>query len=91
VSQRGFDAPFLDSFNAIRESEPACGTAMQLGARVIVEDITTSPIFAGSKALDVLLAAQVRAVQCTPLVSRNGRTVGIFSTHYRKPQRPDDR
>jgi PAS domain S-box-containing protein len=91
VSQRGFDAPFLDFFNVVRESEGTCGTAMQRGARVIVEDITTSPVFAGTKALDVLLAARVRAVQSTPLVSRIGRMLGIFSTHYHAPQRPGER
>jgi PAS domain-containing protein len=59
--------------------------------RVIVEDVTLSPIFAGTPALAVPLAAGVRAVQSTPLVSRSGRPLGMFSTHYRVPRRPDER
>src|SRR5215468_5251382 len=38
----------------------------------------------------MLLKASVRAVQSTPLVSRSGKPLGVFSTHYRKPQRPDE-
>jgi PAS domain S-box-containing protein len=49
-----------------------------------------SPIFAGNPALDVLLAAGVRAVQSTPLVSRSGQMLGMFSTHYRVPRRPSE-
>ena len=41
--------------------------------RVIVEDVTTSPIFAGIPALKVMLSAGCRAVQSTPLLTRAGR------------------
>ncbi len=58
--------------------------------RVIVEDVQPSPIFTASD-LEILLRAGVRAVQSTPLVSRSGRLLGMFSTHYRTPRRPDDR
>jgi GAF domain-containing protein len=55
---------------------------------VIVVDVATSPVFVGKPTLDILLAADVRAVQSTPLVSRSGRIVGMFSTHYCAPRRP---
>jgi PAS domain S-box-containing protein len=64
---------------------------MQSGERVVIEDVTVSPVFVGTPALDVLLAAGVRAVQFTPLVSRSGQLVGMLSTHYRAPRRPADR
>jgi len=35
--------------------------------------------------------AGVGVVQSTPLFSRSGKPVGIFSTHYRKPHRPHER
>jgi PAS domain S-box-containing protein len=38
-----------------------------------------------------MLAAQARAVQATPLITRTGRLLGMFSTHYRTPQRPAPR
>ena len=43
VVHRGFEAPFLDFFNTVHEGRAACGTALQRGARIIVEDVTTSP------------------------------------------------
>lgn len=91
VAQRGFEAPFLDFFNQVHDGLAACGTAMESGTRVIVEDVATSPIFAGTPALDVMLAANARAVQSTPLVNRAGHLLGMFSTHYRSPQRPSER
>src|SRR5262249_32730575 len=91
VASRGFERPFLEYFNAVHKGEAACGTAMQRGERVVIEDVTTSPIFVGTPALDVLLAAGVCAVQTTPLVSRSGRLVGMLSTHHRQPFRPADR
>jgi PAS domain S-box-containing protein len=92
VSQRGFEAPFLDFFDAVHKGPgAACGTALQTGERVIIEDVMESPVFAGTPALEVLRAAQVRAVQSTPLVSRSGRMLGMFSTHYGLPHRPGAR
>jgi two-component system CheB/CheR fusion protein len=91
VASRGLDRPFLDFFDEVHEGEAACGAALRTGERIVVEDVTTSPHFAGSSSLDVMLSAGARAVQTTPLVSRSGRLVGMLSTHYRTPQRPGDR
>jgi two-component system NtrC family sensor kinase len=88
VAHRGFDAPFLAFFNTVHEGLAACGAALQRGERVIVDDVAASPLFVGSPAGDVMLAAQARAVQSTPLITRAGRVLGMFSTHYRTPQRP---
>ena len=88
----GFTAPFLEFFGDVQEQQAACGTALERGERVIVDDVTSSPIFIGTPSLGVLLDAGVRAVQSTPLVSRSGRVLGMFSTHYHHaPARPDDR
>jgi PAS domain S-box-containing protein len=91
VASRGFEKPFLEYFNSVHEGQAACGTALQRGERLVIEDVTTSPVFIGTPALDVLLAAGVRAVQTTPLVQRNGQLVGMLSTHYRTPRRLADR
>ena len=68
---------------------PAAAPAQ--GERVVVEDVASSPIFAGTPALAVMLEAEARAVQSTPLVSRSGKLLGMFSTHYRTPRRPTER
>jgi PAS domain S-box-containing protein len=92
TAQRGFDRPFLEFFASVHGEQAACGAALQRGERVIVDDVLNSPIFAGTSALDVMIAAGARAVQSTPLVSRSGRVLGMFSTHYRRaPQQPSGR
>jgi PAS domain S-box-containing protein len=88
---RGFDAAFVDFFNTVQHGSAACGTALDRNERVIVENVAESSIFAGTTALEVMLTAQARAVQSTPLVSRSGQTLGMFSTHYVAPQRPSER
>jgi GAF domain-containing protein len=85
--QEGFEEPFLHFFKEVNHREAACGTALKLLERIIVEDVRESPIFAGTEALDVLLKAGVRAVQSTPLVAE-GCIVGMISTHYRVPTYP---
>jgi PAS domain S-box-containing protein len=88
VVHRGFQAPFLDFFNSLKQGHAACGTALRDSQRVIVEDVAKSPIFVGSQALKVMLEAGARAVQSTPLIDQSGQMLGMFSTHYRAPRRP---
>jgi transcriptional regulator with GAF, ATPase, and Fis domain len=91
VGQRGFAPPFLDFFQHIHHGEATCGTALQRGKRVIIEDVTESPVFVGKPSLAVMLESNVRAVQSTPLVGRSGRVVGILSTMYSRPTYPTPR
>jgi PAS domain S-box-containing protein len=90
-AQRGFPDWWVDFWNQGSGTPGTCGAALECGERVIVEDVERSPIFAGTRALEMQLKAGVRAVQSTPLLSRAGKLVGIFSTHWRRPGRPDER
>ena len=67
AAQQGFDRPFLDFFAAVKDDESACGRALQTGQRVIVEDVRTSPVFAGKPAHAVMLKAGLRLVCSTPI------------------------
>lgn len=90
VAQRGFDSPFLEFFRHVRGPESACGTALLEGERVVVEDVRTSPVFSNA-ARAAMLEAGARAVQATPLLTRSGQVLGMFSTHYHTPSRPGER
>lgn len=85
VAQRGFGSDFLTHFAMVRDQDCACGTAMQRGSRVAISDVEDDPIFRGTHSRDVLLRADVRSVQSTPLIGRSGELIGIISTHYRHP------
>jgi PAS domain S-box-containing protein len=91
VAQRGFPDWWVKFWDEVPAGEGACGRAIARRERVIVEDVAASPIFRDTPGLDVQLRAGVRAVVSTPLVSRSGTPIGMFSTHYRRPQRPDTR
>ena len=90
--QRGFDAEFLEFFATVGDDHRgACGAAMSVGQRVIVDDVAGHPLFSDTEVGEVLGRAGVQAVQSTPLWSRAGELVGMLSTHYRHPRRPDER
>lgn len=85
---RGFHEPFLQFFNRVHEGRAACGTALKTGRRVVVPDVANSSIFSTSDCLEILLDANVRAVQSTPIVGKSGRIWGMLSTHYRNVNQP---
>jgi PAS domain S-box-containing protein len=89
VAQRGFDHDFLDHFSTVDDDGAACGRAISLGRRVVIEDVLTDPGFARHRA--IAAAAGFRAVQSTPMFSRSGAPLGMISTHFREPHRPQAR
>ncbi|AKB49440.1 Sensory transduction histidine kinase [Methanosarcina barkeri str. Wiesmoor] len=90
VASRGFPKWWLDFWDSVSVGNGTCGTALGREEKVIVEDIEQSPIFVGTPALEIQLKAGIRAVQSTPIVSRSGRLLGMFSTHYKKPHKLQD-
>lgn len=89
VAARGLPAEWLDSWSHGSVGRGVCGTALfERRARVIVEDVEASPIFAGTPELEAHRLAGVRAVQSTPLFSRTGEPIGVLSTHFRTAGRP---
>ena len=63
-----------------------CGTAAHTGETVIVEDITTDPLWVNSK--DLVSAHGLRACWSVPLKSKVGGVLGTFATYHRMPYRP---
>ncbi len=87
---RGFRHWWVEFWKTTAAGRGTCGAALDQVQRVIVEDVTQSPIFTGTPELEMQLKAGVRAVQSTPLLSWSGKLLGMFSTHYKTPGRPDD-
>lgn len=68
-----------------------CDAAAEKNARVIVEDVAQETAFQGTVELAIVLEDGIRAIQSTPLVTREGRLLGMLNNHYRVPGRPSDR
>ncbi|HXR94265.1 MAG TPA: PAS domain S-box protein, partial [Rhizomicrobium sp.] len=70
------------------ESESSCGAALRSQRRIVVPDVETCAAMANTQDLEFYRKSGFRAVQSTPLVSRDGRLLGMISTHWRAPHQP---
>jgi PAS domain S-box-containing protein len=86
IAQRGFQKDFLEHFGNVDDDSSACGRAMKLRQRVIIEDVETDPGYTPHR--DIAASAGFRAIQSTPLFSRGGKFLGMLSTHFRRAHRP---
>jgi CheY-like chemotaxis protein len=84
----GFPQEFMERYPTIQTDAPtACARAFRGQERVVVEDIHRDPDFAKLGGT-VCESFGFTAVQATPLRGRNGRMLGILSTHYDRPYSP---
>jgi PAS domain S-box-containing protein len=87
--QQGFEQDFLDHFREVSAiDDSACGRALRKYERVIIEDIEHDAGFAPHR--QIARAAGFRAVVSTPLIRRDGKVLGLLSTHFGSVHRPTD-
>jgi hypothetical protein len=89
AAQHGFGAEFLEYFTVVDDDRSACGRAARECAQTVIADVSLDARFAPHR--DIAAASAFRAVQSTPLIGRNGRLLGVVSTHYPRPYRPPAR
>jgi signal transduction histidine kinase/ActR/RegA family two-component response regulator len=87
--ETGFDREFLDEVRSVPPGGGACGTAFAERRQVVVEDVTTDPVFASYRA--AAGRAGFRSCHSTPLVTRRGDIVGVLSVFFAGPRRPSER
>lgn len=85
----GFDEEFLAAINPFPSGMGACATCLKRRERLVVEDVETDPVFAPHRA--AARRAGFRAVHSTPLITRDGRIVGVLTTHFARTRRPTRR
>lgn len=67
------------------ESRSTCGLALKTRERSAVADVRDCDFMYSSSDLEMYLQNGILAVQTTPLISRTGVLVGVFSTHWQRP------
>jgi PAS domain S-box-containing protein len=88
-THRGFKQDFIDTFAEVPAAgNSPCGRASQSGERMVVDDVEADELFAPFRAL--ARAAGFRAVQSTPIMSREGALLGTLATHFRSAHKPAD-
>ncbi|MDQ3186401.1 MAG: GAF domain-containing protein [Pseudomonadota bacterium] len=90
AAHQGFKQDFLDHFRTVdAEGDVACSRALINQQRFVIEDVKVDEGYAIHRA--AADQAGYRAVQSTPLFSRDGKPLGILSTHFRSPHMPAER
>lgn len=87
-AHRGFNQKALDFVDGVPAAgDSLCARALRAGERMVIEDIETDDLFAPFRAL--ARAAGYRAMQSTPIMSREGIPLGMLATHFRSVRTPD--
>ena len=73
-----------------RHTGSSCGAALRAQRRVIIENFATCDFMQDAPTLPIFLEAGIYAAQSTPLYSRNGKLLGMISTHWSDPYRPSE-
>lgn len=90
LANRGFTPEAAEFWKRITaKSTTACGAALRSGHRVIVADVEEDTSIHGDD-LKMRRQTGIRALQSTPLISREGAILGMISTHWRQPHRPQE-
>lgn len=89
IAQHGFDEKFLDHFAVVADRGSACGRAASRNAQLVITDVLADRGFEPHR--EIAASSGFRAVQSTPLADREGRLVGVVSTHYARPHAPSAR
>ncbi|AVS67948.1 hybrid sensor histidine kinase/response regulator [Paracidovorax avenae] len=68
--------------------DASCGEAARQIRRLVVPDVERLEGLQGTLGLEMVLEDRIRSIQCTPLLSRDGRLLGMLNNHYRWPGGP---
>ncbi|MFB6201818.1 MAG: GAF domain-containing protein [Halorhabdus sp.] len=92
LTNRGFDEAAEEAWARVSVDDAStCGKALQTEEYVLVPDVEASEFMAGTADLETYRQTGIRAVQTTPLVSRDGNVLGMLSTHWAEPHEPSER
>jgi len=92
IAHQGLDDEALEFWQWVRPGRATtCGKALSLQRRVVVGDFESCDFIAGSDDLVAFRTAGVRSAQSTPLLTRNGRLVGMITTHWTREHAPQER
>jgi len=92
LCSRGLSAEAAGMWQWVKpKAHTSCAQALKLGARAIVPDFEAWDEIQGTPDLEAFRRAGIRAAQTTPLLARDGRLLGMISTHWDRPHTPSER
>lgn len=86
AAQIGFDRSFLETVREVSaKGDTTCARALRTRKRVVVEDVEADDWCV--ELCGAAREADFRALQSTPIFDRNGKLLGMISTHFGWPQK----
>jgi PAS domain S-box-containing protein len=85
----GFERAWLAAISQLPSARALCGSCFSAGRRVVIEDVEQEGVDA--RLSELASGGGFRAVHNTPLMTRDGRTIGVLSTCFRHVRQPTDR
>jgi PAS domain S-box-containing protein len=84
----GFSADLLAELKGMKPGpmNGTCGAAFAARQRAVAEDVRNDPRFEGLR--DFARRAGFRAVHSTPVLTRDGRILGVLAVQFRTPRTP---
>lgn len=89
VVHHGLSERYVRRF-ATQSCAAACEAAQRSRQRVIIQDVRREPALQGTLDLEVLEGDGIRAILSTPLITRDGRLVGMLNSHFPTPYEPTE-
>jgi PAS domain S-box-containing protein len=91
AASKGFSSEMTMRFSTVRaSSDTTCGAALREGTRAFV-DFDEPGLPDPDGCMRAHVEAGYSSAQSTPLITRTGEPIGMFSTHWRKQTRPTER
>lgn len=82
----GLSDEFITHFRIVTCNDGSvCGRALAKKETIVIDDLTTDRSFA--RHLNLALQNNIRAVQSSPLISSNGKIIGMMSVHFVTPKK----
>jgi len=91
LSSRGFTEEARQQWQWVGpDSGSPCAAAIKTRVRMVAPDVANCEFLNGTEGQTLMLAGGVLAGQSTPLLARDGKMLGMISTHWRRRHRPSD-
>jgi len=92
IAHQGLNQEALDHWRWVYAGRPCtCGMALAAGERVIVPDFESCAALQDTDDLVAFRKAGVQSAQSTPLLTRDGRLIGMITTHWTRRHEPAER
>jgi two-component system CheB/CheR fusion protein len=92
LAHKGFATESAKFWEWVRaDNTTSCGMVLTRGEPIIIPDVESWDLVAETDDLSHYRLCGIRAILSAPLISRDGRLVGVISTHWHHTHQPSER